>query len=1350
MKVSRTNMLKAFRNFVDGGHTVVIGAPGVGKTHTLKLFAKELIAVGQMCVFVPIDHVFAKSEGDLRRELGYKSDNFVDFLASQKLSQDDRGIVIFDAFDAARSEESRTLYLRVIRRIIETIGDRWTVVVSARIYDARKSADLRELFPPQSTGKDSLYSDPSGHFRCRHFFIPKLNDDEMREVSAEIEGLWQLYKEGSKDLRALLRIPFNLLLVERILATGLEIKEVSHIDSEVQLLDLYWKRRIESNRNKEDLRLLLLRASQEMIRERSLSARRERIYDSALNEAWNDLMSLGLLVETSETGQRVAFEHNILFDFIVSFLVIEDTSEGLLNFLSEDHSRALFLRPSLDYFFTRLWNSQPEIFWDIFWSIIPNDDVHIRLFARLLPTTVMVRELKDESEIFPLLNHRNSHRKQGDEAILRLFQALGAVPGLDRNRDIRWAPILKIISKDCSPKFLGDMSRYLSGMYNRADESNDQIMIELCGRVSRNMLNWVWSQRTNEAGKRFDRLAGTSLVPLVAKTFSTNPSASRPLLDQILSLVKEPAFPIDYLYRLTKELKYIWTSDPDFVRQVYMTVFENPETSEEKTYMGTPIMPLSSTRRQDYRMCHYNLKRNFPGFVRAATEEATITAIRSLNPYILSNHVVPYLKNGVKLEDMVKRFPFRNGTAYFISDYSHFWRGTKYPKEPFEIAKALFGYIVEISKESNKGKLLDKLMDLFRDNATAAFFWGQLLKAATMNPKPFVDRIFELCVARPIQISNETVYELSSFVESAIKFFSPEQIKSLEESIISITEIEGKEKEKDFYESHRNRLLNRIPYDLLVTDRGRAIALELQRKKETPSHEPLVKFESWSKPFSEKEWLEEKGVDLNRDENKKLYKYFEPLKQFSAEWVNKKPAIESIRAIFPIFKEAFEVLHKDQGAAKPLEDELWTKIGECSEAMARTLEDVGSEEFFLCRQALLECAQHQEPQPDPEYDSKYDHPSWSPAPRNEAAQGLPWLAIRVQGDPELINTIEILTNDTKPSVRFLVISELWRIHGNYPDSFWQIVEKISEEEKNRVVLQALCRSLSNIIWHHEAEASRILEKFTESALLNDENELLDSYISLVMWLNIVRENEWAQNTADLFLKDPIKFRKALHRATFDALSYVTPKHIEDEKNRLLSERALHWITRSINSAANALRSFTTLPDQEITEETRLKFRDIYTVIDEVVTRLYFASGFFEEHREREPVTHEERKKFYQFIKPILKQVLDVSEYEKEGFLAAPTAHHFMELLNGVLSYDPKGVLSLASRVSDIARAGYYNFDSMAIREVVKIVEAILANNRVDVRDGESLKDLLNLLDIFADIGWPEALQLVWRLDEIFR
>ena len=49
-----------------------------------------------------------------------------------------------------------------------------------------------------------------------------------------------------------------------------------------------------------------------------------------------------------------------------------------------------------------------------------------------------------------------------------------------------------------------------------------------------------------------------------------------------------------------------------------------------------------------------------------------------------------------------------------------------------------------------------------------------------------------------------------------------------------------------------------------------------------------------------------------------------------------------------------------------------------------------------------------------------------------------------------------------------------------------------------------------------------------------------------------------------------------------------------------------------------------------------------------------------------------------------------------------------------------------------------------------IAEELLSDYRGDIAEGEGLEDFVRLLDTFAQAGWPEALRMLWRLDEVFR
>ena len=153
--------------------------------------------------------------------------------------------------------------------------------------------------------------------------------------------------------------------------------DFSEIYSEVQLLDMFWQRRVEGASNDDQRWSVLERVARRMVTARSLTINRSDIYEvldlnkSTKQTAWNELQSDEILAKVSSTKQRIAFSHNILFDYAISVLLIEDNPQQLEDFVLEDQSRPLFLRPSLTYFFTRLWYKVPEIFWKPFWHVFP-------------------------------------------------------------------------------------------------------------------------------------------------------------------------------------------------------------------------------------------------------------------------------------------------------------------------------------------------------------------------------------------------------------------------------------------------------------------------------------------------------------------------------------------------------------------------------------------------------------------------------------------------------------------------------------------------------------------------------------------------------------------------------------------------------------------------------------------------------------------------------------------------------------------------------------------------------------------------------------------------------------------
>ena len=1327
MRIKREKLLKNLRDFASRGSGVIIGSPGVGKTYLLKELRQSLKSAGGPHLLLPIEQLGDGTVETLRRELSYRGD-LIEKLKSVPVS-DKKAILLFDAFDAARNEETRKRFLYLIRRATQELNGLWNVVVTVRTYDAKKSQELLDLFGnPYDTDLPEYHSK---EILCRHFTILPLNEDEIQQAFDQIPHLESIYDSGSQSFKQLLVIPFNLWLLEKILKTSQEVPDFSQIRSEVQLLRLFWQRRIEAVSNEDHRLFILRRIAHRMVEERSLTIERNKVYEDlhldkiAIQGAWQDLLRDEVLVKISSTGQRVAFSHNILFDYAIGVLFIEEEPQQLERFVLEDPSRPLFLRPSLTYFFTHLWYDSPESFWNTFWHIFPsNQSVHFRLVARLIPTSVIANETREIGQLNPLLDKLQNGEEIASETIIRLLQLLRA---LQIERDSLWSAFFDQISEHLHPDFAWDLASLTSDILERA-KPEDTVVINACGRIGRKLLDWIWKERENDWYKR---LGSYWAVPLVAKTYCTNVEESRALLEKVIELKREGHFPMDALTQLAEHIDKIWDDDPEFVRLIYRA-------------------SITGNRRQDHSMCQYWLVQHFPNFLRIAPLPATQAAIESLNRFIIGNYT--YRQERVEPADSRRTFKFRGKLVHFVEDRSHIGDDRGMLPEPAKIADTLFEFIKELA--ASKDPLLDLLLNVVRDYAQAAFLWKRLLRTATQFPEAFVPHLLELFAAKPIQMNDVVFYELCTFLGAAASEFTDEQQVQVEDAILKLPKEETDQNYRESIERRRNQLLAQIPPNLLQTDAAKKIREAMERENAIPENRPPARLSTWVEPYTDEKWLQEQGIDTTTPENQELKRFFESLDEFRSDWPIEGPTEEATESILPTLEEGYATIRRNTGVDKAVIDLLWYKLTACAAVLARVADNPESFLFVFCRQVLLDGAKHELPEPNPEYDAQFDSPIYSPFPRHEAAHGLLRLTAR-SSDSDMLDAIEKLARDPVPSVRMVTAMELFMVCFTNPDRFWNIVYNRATYETNQVVQGSLCTTLGQVIAKDEEKTVHAMNKMLRRTLLSTETlEPPDSCIDLLMWLAIDRENSWALKTIEnSFFTDPIRFTSSLnHAVSWVMHAYVVPKQLETSEGYESAKRAITWVGKVVTVISCKIEELCATFAEPRTEEVKQQLRDIYEVIDEVVMCLFlefaYESGGSEAPTEKVP--SELRCRFYCEVKPLMERIIAFALDPTKGVMFAATAHHFIRLLTSFLSCNPKEILGLAEGVARSSKQSGYNFDSLAVRDVVKFVEIVLADHRNEVREGEGLEDLLKLLDIFIEAGWSDALRLVWRLDEVFR
>ena len=1354
-KIDREKLLNELLSFASRGYGVIIGGPGVGKSYLLRELHHSLDSYGTPHLLLPIDKLGDGTPETLRQELSYEGD-LIKKLKSVPTSCQ-KSILLFDAFDAARDEQTRKRFLNLIRRAIHALKDSWNVVVTVRTYDAMKSQELLDLF-----GNPDDTEFQSEEILCRHFNIPSLDTDEIRQAFDQIQPLEDIYNRGSKEFKRLLAIPFNLWLLEKILKSSQMPTDFRQIYSEVQLLDMFWKHRIEGESDGEHRRFLLTKVARRMVEDLSLSVRREDVYEhleldkSVRLTAWDNLSSDGTL-EVQSTGQRIAFSHNILFDYAISVLLIEDDSQQLEDFILEDESRPLFLRPSLTYFFTRLWYKAPDTFWKAFWHVFPsNHSVHLRLVARLIPTGVIANEARRIGQLTPLLDKLERAEEISNEATMWLLQSVRA---LEIKQDLLWIDFFDKASSYLHADFVWDLATLTSDIFERARDTDNTTVINTCGQIGRRLLVWVWREREATVNNWYNRLGSYQAVPLVAKTYETNVGESRTLLGKVLHLTRDDKFPIEFLTSLTEHVDKIWAHDPEFVALIYHIVFTHNEISDEKTpLMGGPVLPIVSTRRQDYSMCQYRLVKHYPNFLKSAPVIATRVAIQTLNDFIVSSHVPGHLEQSANLEDLAETITLHGKRAYFVKDNSFIWDWDerRHRDGPIEMADALFQFISDLTESDPS--LLDLLLDVFREYGWFAFFWRRLLKTASRFPEVFAPRLFELCIAKPVLMSDDVLYELGLFLRAVSSEFTREQRRHIEAIILDLPA--GDRENRASLEERRNLLLAQVPSTLLTTPQAKSIREDMERKNSVPENRPLATFGPvmWS-DYTEEERLQNQGVDTTKSKNRELQSYFAPLEKFRSDWLNESPTTEATNFIFPIAREAYTAINSDTEANKEVIDRLWYKLTACTAILGRVANNPEDYLFVFCREVLLDAAKHELPTPDSERDAEFSSSAYSPFPRHEAASGLLRLTARQSdSDSEILDAIELLANDPVPSVRMVTAMELLPVYVKTPDRFWKIVEDRSTQEMNYVVLEWLCVTLTRIVGvgkDEEDKTIHVMDKMLKHSLSQTEKLAPpDRLIELCMWLTISRENPWARKKIeDILLQDPIQYAHSLNRAVFWVMKeYVVPKNLETPDGREAAKRSIVWLGEVITVASSRIKNLRVVSTEHGIEERKKELQDLYKVIDEVIMRLYFAVAH-ERNRSEEPaeeIPHNLRHGFYDEVKPLMEQVIDFALDGHNGVMFAKTAYYFMRLLSSFQSYNPTEVLHFAERVARSSERFGYNLDSLAVENVVKFVETILADYRNEVREGQALEDLLKLIEIFVKAGWSDALKLVWRLDEVFR
>ncbi|MEH2039221.1 hypothetical protein [Nostoc sp.] len=219
-----------------------------------------------------------------------------------------------------------------------------------------------DLVQGNSNVSDNFRDNEFAHIR--HVNVSKLTEEELNQVKAQSEVLAEFIGNAEEKLQELLTIPFNLRLIADLLGMNISVESLTPIQTQIELLDRFWKVRVISEDAYGDAREALLRkAVEKMVATRTLRVdRSEVISNTAISgdasRFLTQILSSNILAEWTRSQNTkversiLTFSHHVLFDYAVSRLFLGGLPQTTVERLEADLDLVIAIRPSLVFHLT--------------------------------------------------------------------------------------------------------------------------------------------------------------------------------------------------------------------------------------------------------------------------------------------------------------------------------------------------------------------------------------------------------------------------------------------------------------------------------------------------------------------------------------------------------------------------------------------------------------------------------------------------------------------------------------------------------------------------------------------------------------------------------------------------------------------------------------------------------------------------------------------------------------------------------------------------------------------------------------------------------------------------------------
>ncbi len=1329
VKIDRTCTAAVVAAAKDGS-LVLVGEPGAGKSAVISAAAQRL-REGNQVLELAVDRLPVDSLEGLRSELGL-GHPLRDVLDNWPGS--DTAFLFIDALDATRGGKSEAVFRAIIADVLTLAGGRWHVIASIRTFDLRLGGQFRELFrgiPPDAAYSDAAFSN------VRHIHVPRWTSEELDDFLEKAPAIKTAIAWGGQRMRDLAMVPFNTRLLADLISGGIAADAFGNVGSQVQLLALYWQHRVAHHGSGGEL--CLRKAVDKMVSGGVLQADKLSVAEGD-PAALDNLLKDNVLVSL-RCDRNVAFRHHILFDYAASRVFIDPSDiSATAELLRRERGLGLMLAPALSFALQGLWTEEQGNR-ARFWRAV----VH---FAGDVASDAIVRSVAARSacelpvapeEMNGFIDLLSTDGPQQATAFCAFSHVVGALAvRLDDRQPIQLTPWCHIAAEASVnvAQLVWPLRTLLFLLVGRIETTEQRALL---GRAARAVLQVALEQELPS------QLAAAA-IGFVADTYASDPAASRLLLQRLFDPERLRRHAHADMSWLARKVQTISEVDPNFVVDIYKTIFGYLVTDDIATSIGdSHILPLRSNSRQDYEMARYALKEAFPGFLRLRPLAAIHALVAALEGYIANSH---------PLDENVREETVRVGQldVNVVEDRSHIWAWNTddaHSDNAIGLVQAFRSHLLN-APDAEARQIVNEVKRCNR----FAILWSRMFMVGSQRPDGVGDMLWPFATQRPFLEFYDTRKDAIDLVATRYPFEERSDREEFEKRILHYDFPKASDPAKA-REHFLAPLLGAIGSDNLVTAGAREFLRALPPSEARPNNRRPFEISVTTSTPERFYWLRDKGIDIDAESNASLLIQTEEVqKQLGLFGQGRKPVdighgIEMLAILAKSATEAARIL-TDPRVIAHIEETIAQGCERLSqETQALRANPAALSDLCKLVDPLLT---NESPRVTAETEAKHE--------ASIVSSG----GVRLDGGQAAINlclvdeatarrfmpALEKLVRDPHPEIRLAIANSLGMLWDTARESMWQLADAVAEQEQNRRVLCFFASSLMRLIHadpaHVEALVLAILSRVPPREDKPGE-ELKEAMGGLILLLWVSHERSAAQQQLRRWLDAVANHEPELGHAVIAMREgLVLGYDVDNEKDAAVRRRCQEFAAQVVEVTARGLERYFSLQRNDQTDEEGRRARLCAKLLDQTGDQFYFSSGAFRggQTDEDKGLANDDLKRAF--------LADNVETFRRIGDVGTPhTIFHLIEMLGFLTPADPGRVFDLVAHALLTAGSKQgYQFESLGADRFVEVIGRFLADHRELFDDPGRRAQLVACLDAFVEAGWPAARRLLYRLPELLQ